>query len=847
MGLIIIIVSIFSVLILLSSYQKYMINSVLSKDNWDTKISNIEYKDYKKLKDYNDLKEISKIYGMGKVDMQSPGITSIYVDIYAYDENSMENLLSSNIKNGRLPENSEEIAISRTSDSNIIDLGEKQYRVGDKINLNNKEYTIVGVLNETKHDEGTMIEITYGGITYLEEEDLSDESILDLYISNENIKNVYNTEEKIVSDLRISENDISFNEELLVYSLISNSRFKESFYLIGVTLLLVVAISSIVLIYTTLNILLNSRKKEFGKMLSIGCTKSNVRKMILLEVLILSVIAIPVSFLISIGIVTIILNNIENLLNDMLLQDYSIFVAGANIPLNLYISAKYIIIALMFTFITIFISTIIPAIKISNVSPIEAIKEQNNIKIKKNIKYKKYFLSRFISNEADIEYKYLRRSKVNASSIIFSLVICVTVFIVVSNYITNIYARDENDNRNYNYLIYLDNNNQYEKVISDLKDQNLIKSYYTKEEIRELHLEIEDDEINQELIDFLNSDECPEDVFYNYIDNSNSPLLTCTVFTIEEKEKYNDFLEKTGVKELEDGECILLNNIDLPKYTSFHITNYKDGDTLSFLITGLINNENSNEQYRNMLRIKEETSSSEVKNIDLNIEKVTDSFYGYFNYTEFNDLYVSPIAVFVNQNTLKNIENEIKEQKRNFYNINGEMGINSTINLYLEVINVEEVDNYIEENKIAGLNYEKRNDSNNSKRIIMEIFLYSFMVLIGVCTFLNIFNIIFSGTILRKKEFETLKALGMTKKQLNRMLRFEGLYYSILSLLIGIILGIVIFVIIYKIEYQLNNNFLYNMYISWQSILICIICVLVNMLFISFIAKFVLKIYADKY
>ncbi len=168
------------------------------------------------------------------------------------------------------------------------------------------------------------------------------------------------------------------------------------------------------------------------------------------------------------------------------------------------------------------------------------------------------------------------------------------------------------------------------------------------------------------------------------------------------------------------------------------------------------------------------------------------------------------------------------------------------INLYLEATNVDEIDNYLEENQIAGINYEKQNNSNDSKRTIMEIFLYSFMILIGICTFLNIFNSIFSNIISRRKEFMALKTLGMTKKQFNKMLRFETLYYSIISLVIGIILGIIIFVIIYKIEYQLNNKFLYNLYISWQSILTCIICVLVSMLVINSISKFVLKIYTDK-
>ena len=198
---------------------------------------------------------------------------------------------------------------------------------------------------------------------------------------------------------------------------------------------------------------------------------------------------------------------------------------------------------------------------------------------------------------------------------------------------------------------------------------------------------------------------------------------------------------------------------------------------------------------------------------------------------------MSPIAIFVNQNTLKNIENEIKRQKRIFYNINGEIGVNSVINLYIEATNVGEIDNYLEENQIAGINYEKQNNSNNSKRIIMEVFLYSFVILIGVCTFLNIFNVIFSNINLRKKEFETLKALGMTKKQLNKMLRFEGWYYSILSLIIGIIIGIIIFTIIYIIEYRLNNNLLYNMYISWQSVLICIVFVIISIFLAIFISK----------
>ena len=766
LDLIVICTSIFSVLLLFSSYQHYMINSVLEKDNWDTKISKIKYEDYKKIKDNDEIKEISKTYNIETTNMPSEGMQTVYIDIYSYDKNAMENLLKLSLKEGRLPENEGEIAISNANlDSNDINLGNNYYKVGDKIKIGeNKEYTIVGVLNETKYDKASMVEITYGAITYLDENSLENDELLDIYISNKNIKNVYETAKNISSELQIQENNISYNEELLNYSLVSESRFKESFYLIAVTLLLVIALSSIILIHTTLSILLNLRKKEIGELLSIGCNKVKIIKMILFEVFILTLITIPISFLLSLGITKIILSNITNLLNNLLIQDYNIFIAGGNIPLKLSISLEYIIIAILFMLLTIFVSTIIPAIKISKISPIETIKSTDRTILKKNM-----------------------------VMVILSLVICIIVFIVGSNYISNIYARIANDNRNYNYLIYLNNDEQYDEVIADLKTKNLVKSYYGMEKIRDLHLNISKQNVNNELTDFMNSEKALEGVFYNLAD-TNKPRLSSTIFTIVENDKYADLLEKLEIKELKDGECVLLNNIDLPNYASFQ-------------------NEITNEQA--------------IKNIDLKLNKVTDDFYGYFNYTEFTDLYNSPVAILVNKNTLKSISDEINKQSNEFYN-NGGGETQTEINLYINSTNPNEVENYLSQNNISGINYEKQNQSNNNKSMIMQVFLYSFIILIAICTFLNIFNIIYTNITSRKKDFAILKSLGMTKKQLNKMLYLEGLRYSGISLVIGITLGIIGFVIIYKVEYEINKHFLYDLSISWQSILACVIFVIVT-------------------
>ena len=57
------------------------------------------------------------------------------MDLYAYDKNSIKNLLSTNLKSGRLPKNSEEITISvmNKEGSDEINLGNNAYKIGDKI------------------------------------------------------------------------------------------------------------------------------------------------------------------------------------------------------------------------------------------------------------------------------------------------------------------------------------------------------------------------------------------------------------------------------------------------------------------------------------------------------------------------------------------------------------------------------------------------------------------------------------------------------------------------------------------------------------------------------------------
>ena len=74
--------------------------------------------------------------------------------------------------------------------------------------------------------------------------------------------------------------------------------------------------------------------------------------------------------------------------------------------------------------------------------------------------------------------------------------------------------------------------------------------------------------------------------------------------------------------------------------------------------------------------------------------------------------------------------------------------------------------------------------------IVVSIFLYGFITVITLIGVTNIFNTITSNMELRQKEFAMLKSVGMTKKEFNRMINLETIFYCSKSLFYGIALGL---------------------------------------------------------
>ena len=81
--------------------------------------------------------------------------------------------------------------------------------------------------------------------------------------------------------------------------------------------------------------------------------------------------------------------------------------------------------------------------------------------------------------------------------------------------------------------------------------------------------------------------------------------------------------------------------------------------------------------------------------------------------------------------------------------------------------------------------YEKEFDSFRGMFLLLGGVLSGVIAVVGT---LNFLNAILTGMIARRREFAVLQSVGMTRRQLKRMLVYEGLLYTLAAIVISLIL-----------------------------------------------------------
>ena len=147
-----------------------------------------------------------------------------------------------------------------------------------------------------------------------------------------------------------------------------------------------------------------------------------------------------------------------------------------------------------------------------------------------------------------------------------------------------------------------------------------------------------------------------------------------------------------------------------------------------------------------------------------------------------------------------------------------------------EIIQVYKGKNISEDNFMV-VNMEEAVKANNAIVLVISIFLYGLITVITLIGITNIFNTITTNMNLRKKEFAMLKSIGMTRKEFNRMIRLESIFYGLKSLIIGIPIGTLLSYAIYK-GFETNMGMSYVLPVK---------AILISIVFVAVVITIIMK------
>ena len=787
--------------LLFSSFQDYMIRETIS---YNGKYE-VEYGDVSldKLNSI-DKKDFSYFYqkaiGFSKFDSANEYKPYLYISSVNKEYFNELHLIS-----GRFAENDSELVISNHINTN----GGASYKIGDIITLKYGERVVEGIntlANNEYYEEETLNivgEKTYTIVGIVERSNFEDYSAsgystftldmndkdgtVNVFVMFNNKKKIIKQSEDLAKKLGYN-NAISYNSTLLaLYGESTYGNIMKSMITMIVIMLSLVSIGCIVVIYNSFAISVMERKKEFGLLSSIGATKKQLSYTVFFEALIEGIIGIILGICgayIGIGTVILIINN---LIGDILV-----------LKLNLVTNIVFIIIPVIFMILVIFISALVPSRRAAKVSPIEAIRQNDDIKInKKKIKTGR-LVNKLFGIEGEIALKNIKRNKKKYRVTIVSLFISIVLFISFSSYMnyTIDTASSVMGEVPYDYQIsYFGDDNDIDALdkISVIIKSNDVKEYVS---YSASNLSI--------ICNYTYSDEYLDFYKSAYGDDGIKALTNLkyqyiSIYILDDI-SYNKYKELIG---LDKDSVILLNKFKGVSYGNNKRVNYD---------IPVINNGDINIKICNFDDNDEDVDTTKYCNKKIDNIFITNKSFDLIE--EFS--YMSEFKLIVNKKLYDNISDSGTHYTQ--YNIISD--------------NTDNIDKLTKElDKYDNVNYTNVKESMkqaNNMILVVKILMYGFIGLVTLIGVTSVFNTISTSMALRKREFAVLRSIGLTRKGFNKILFFESLFFGLKSLIYAIPVSLGVTIIIhYALADMMSIN---SIVIPWKAIIISIVSVFVIVL-----------------
>ena len=469
----------------------------------------------------------------------------------------------------------------------------------------------------------------------------------------------------------------------------------------------IIIVTSVYCIKNSFNISITEKTKEYGILKSVGATTSQIKKSVYYEAFLLGCVGIPIGILSGVLASFILIHVVNFFIRSMFVgNEYLIF----------KISYLSIVISIILSIITIFMSSKKGAKIASKTSPMVLIRGNDDIKVNsKKLKTPKY-INKLFGIGGVVSYKNIKRNKKKYRTTIVSIVMSVSVYIALSYFVNTAFDVVKMEKGDYTYnLVYTsyttDYNLNYNNVLNFSK-HDTVKKYSI---------------VRMSTItgNFKASKDFKK---YNAYTSEEEPILNSVTLISVGKEEYLRYISKLGLNynNVKDKGILIDNDIGYDNEkkldVSYNMTDNKKGDIINF------------------------TSMKGDKTFDMELASVTNIRpFGYENN------YGSLVMV---------VSDEYMEKLDKL----------ESVSLYVESTDPDKLQSDIDKmckdtegcyvNNVDAIFKQMK-----SIYTVIAIFLYGFIIVISLIGITNIFNTITTNMTLRKREFATLKSIGMTSKE----------------------------------------------------------------------------------